>query len=218
MSNRVVFEAHGLHTPAVAGRALFAWAHLALCPGLTLVLGDEGRGKTLLLRTLAAEFPQALEHATLAGHALHSATPAYRQEVAWFDPGSPAWEQTVVDAFWAAQAARYPRWSTEVLEALAQDWGLQAHRAKPFYMLSTGSRRKALMAAALASGAALTLLDMPFAALDGAAIRTLREVLADCAEHPRRAFVLADYSAPAGLQARTTLDLDTLACAPDHPR
>ena len=80
-------------------------------------------------------------------------------------------------------------------------------------MLSTGSRRKALMAAALASGAALTLLDMPFAALDGAASRVLREVLADCADHPTRAFVVADYTAPAGLAAAHTVNLDAL---PQH--
>lgn len=214
----MVFEAHGLHTPALAGRALFAWEHLALPSGLTLVLGDEGRGKTLLLRTLAGEFPLTLERARVAGHDLHREPHAYAQELAWFNPDSTAWEQTVVDTFWATQAARYPRWSAEALEALAQDWGLGAHRSKPFYMLSTGSRRKALMAAALASGAALTLLDMPFAALDGAASRSLREVLQDCAEHPRRAFVLADYGAPAGVTARTTLDLDTLACAPSPAR
>ena len=76
-------------------------------------------------------------------------------------------------------------------------------------MLSAGSRRKALLAAALASGAALTLLDLPFAALDGAASRVLREVLQDCAEHPTRAFVLADYSVPAGVEAAAELNLDS---------
>jgi len=77
-------------------------------------------------------------------------------------------------------------------------------------MLSAGSRRKVLLAAAFASGAALTLLDMPFAALDASACRTLREVLADCADHPRRAFVVADYMAPAGVKAQQVLNLGAM--------
>ncbi len=37
---------------------------------------------------------------------------------------------------------------------------------KPFHALSTGTRRKVCMAAALASGAPLTLIDDPIAGLD----------------------------------------------------
>lgn len=204
MSKHAIYHGREL----AAGAALWHFPCLELHPGLTLVLGDEGRGKTLLLRTLAGELPQAVQQARLAGHDLHRDSAAYRQQVAWFDPTSTAWENTAVQDFWASQAQRHARWSAEVLADLALAWALTEHQHKPLYMLSAGSRRKALLAAALASGAPLTLLDRPFAALDGAASRVLREVLQDCAEHPTRAFVLADYSAPVGVKAVAVLNLD----------
>lgn len=190
------------------GRRLWSAAQCSLTPGITLVCGDEGVGKTTLLRLLAGEFPQQVAQAQLAGHDLHAASDAYRTEVAWLDPSLAAWDGLVVDDLWAQQAHGFKRWRADTLEDLADALDLQVHRHKPLYKLSTGSRRKALLVAALASGAALTLLDMPFAALDAAASRTLREVLADCATHPSRAFVMADYAAPAGVALAQVIDLD----------
>ncbi|MDT8991042.1 ATP-binding cassette domain-containing protein [Curvibacter sp. APW13] len=202
-----LYHAQALQGRSPDGRPLFALPALELPPGVHLVLGDEGTGKTTLLRLLAGEFPAHVGQAVLCGHDLHQAPAAYRQDVAWFDPANTAWEQTVVNDLWAEQSIRFARWNAELLEDLAQALGLQEHRAKPMYMLSTGSRRKALTAAALASGAALTLLDMPFAALDAGACRVLREVLADCADHPTRAFVVADYAAPTGVAVQQRIEL-----------
>ena len=78
---------------------------------------------------------------------------------------------------------------------------------KPLYMLSAGSRRKVWLSAAFASGAALVLIDQPFAALDGPSIRLLREVLQDFSEQSARACVIADYEAPEGVALASTLDL-----------
>jgi energy-coupling factor transporter ATP-binding protein EcfA2 len=75
-------------------------------------------------------------------------------------------------------------------------------------MLSTGSKRKVWLAAALASGAAVTLLDEPFAALDQASINFVLELLADATEHPTRAWVMADYTAPEGVPLAAIIDLD----------
>ena len=66
-------------------------------------------------------------------------------------------------------------------------------------MLSTGSRRKVWLAAAFASGAGLTLLDQPFAALDKASMGVINELLQKAAGHPERAWVVADYVAPPGV-------------------
>ena len=74
-------------------------------------------------------------------------------------------------------------------------------------MLSTGSKRKVWLAAACASGAPLTLLDEPFAALDKTSIRCLLGVLGDAAAQPQRAWVLADYVAPPGVPLAWQLDL-----------
>ena len=75
------------------------------------------------------------------------------------------------------------------------------------YMLSTGSRRKLGLVAAVAGRAQLTLLDGPFAALDSASCRFLVHLLADAAAHRQRAWVLADYEWPAGLDAACRIAL-----------
>jgi ABC-type Mn2+/Zn2+ transport system ATPase subunit len=66
-------------------------------------------------------------------------------------------------------------------------------------MLSAGSKRKVWLSAAMAAGAALTLIDQPFAALDAPSMRLLTELLQETAHHPSRAWVIADYAAPAGV-------------------
>ncbi|HNW64474.1 MAG TPA: ABC transporter, partial [Piscinibacter sp.] len=67
------------------------------------------------------------------------------------------------------------------------------------YMLSTGSRRKAGLVAAAASCAPLTLVDMPYAALDAPSSRRVTRLLADAAAQATRAWVIADHERPAAL-------------------
>lgn len=78
---------------------------------------------------------------------------------------------------------------------------------KQLYMFSAGSKRKVWLAAAFASGAAVTLLDEPFAALDKASIGFVVELLEDAADHPERAWVIADYEAPGDVRLASVIDL-----------
>ena len=63
-------------------------------------------------------------------------------------------------------------------------------------MMSTGTRRKVLLATALAANSAVTLLDQPFMALDRPSIDYLLELLAKAAQETDRAWLVADYEAP----------------------
>jgi ABC-type multidrug transport system ATPase subunit len=191
-----------------ADRLRFAWPgepplfdglSLRLGPGVHLLSGEDGCGKSTLLSLLAGERTAQAGTLSIGGASLQQNAAAYRQSVFWVDPQSEAFEQVNAEAAWAALAAHHPHFNHPLLAELAQAFGLDEHAHKPLYMLSTGSKRKVWLCAAFAAGAALTLIDQPFAALDGPSIRLLRELLGEASEHPRRAWLLADHEAPAGV-------------------
>jgi ABC-type nitrate/sulfonate/bicarbonate transport system ATPase subunit len=78
---------------------------------------------------------------------------------------------------------------------------------KQLFMLSTGSKRKVWLTAAFASGAAVLLLDEPFAALDAPSIAFVKEQLQGISAHAGRAAVIADYAAPSGVPLAGVIDL-----------
>lgn len=170
----------------------FSWP-----PGVSWVCGDEGKGKTTLLRLLAGDVQPS------TGQVL---TP--EGGVFWVDLQDAAHDATTVQASWDALRARYPRWNQDLLQDLAEELDMTQHLDKRLNMLSAGSRRKVMVVAALASGATVTLLDQPFAALDLASIRIIHEFLQEAAEHPSRAWIVADYEAPTHLPLASVLNLD----------
>ncbi len=201
-----VLQACDLHCHT-QGTRLWHFAQLNLPAGITWVGGGEGRGKTHLLRSLAADGVLPTGPLELGGVRWQTEPERYRQRVFWMDPRTQAHDQISATHFFANTAARYPTWDSELLDHLCKAMGLQAHQDKPLYMLSTGSKRKVWLAAALASGAQLTLLDMPFAALDSASISAVLNFLGTAAQHPHRAWVLADYVAPPGVALALRIDL-----------
>lgn len=175
-----------------------------LTAGVTLVCGDEGTGKSTLLRTLAQALNTAKAAAIQGGH-IRWQGPAL--EVFGVDLADRSVDEVGVRAYWQAQAKRYSAWREDVLQDLTQALGLAPHLDKSFFMLSTGSRRKVMLAASIASGAPLVLWDQPFASLDLASIQVLHGVL-NAAQAQERAFVLADYLPPEGVNLANTIDLD----------
>lgn len=152
---------------------LLQWQGMCILPGLNAVSGDEGSGKTRLLRELAESTADAL----------------------WLDLRLPGHDEHTPDQVWTGLQARCPRWNAELQADLTDALQLQDHLGKKLFMLSAGSRRKVALVGLLASGATITCLDQPYAALDMASIRTLREFLSDMAGHPTRAWLVADYEA-----------------------
>lgn len=169
--------------------------------GLVLVRGDESSGKTTLLRLLAGELaPQggriALQGGTRgAGHTF------------WADPRSAEWDKLTAQAWLDGLPARYPGWDATALTAHIDGFALQEHLAKPFYALSTGSKRKVLMAGALASGAPLTLIDEPVGGLDKPSVAYLARALAQVAGQSGRVVVVAHYEALPGVPWSTVVYL-----------
>lgn len=167
------------------------------CAGLHVVLGDEGQGKTTLLRLLA-------------GDVTPTAGKVNRPEggVFWVDLQRPEHDTTTVQACWDNLRAHHPRWNDDLLQDLAEALDMTQHLDKRLNMLSAGSRRKVMVVAALASGATVTLLDQPFAALDLGSVRLIQECLQEAAEHTSRAWIVADYTVPGDWPLASVLNLD----------
>ena len=165
-------------------------------PGLSAVTGDEGSGKTTLLRLLAGD--------QVAHGNTHTRSSA---DALWLDLRLPGLDTLTPEAFWSDLQARCPRWQADLQAQLSEALGLQAHLGKQLFMLSTGSRRKVALVGLLASGATVTCLDQPYNALDLPSVRVLREFLQDMADHPSRAWVVADYEADPALPWRQVIAL-----------
>lgn len=189
--------------------ALFTDLHLTLPAGVTAVVGDEGQGKTSLLRLLAAHLTPTSGHMTLHGNRGQwpSQASAYQSQVFWCDLSLPGQDNDTVQACWEAWQSRHPNFDTALLQELIQALSLSEHTHKQLFMLSTGSRRKVGIAGALASGATVTLLDQPFASLDASSIQEILDFLQAMSTHPTRAWVVADYTAPAGVDLASLIAL-----------
>jgi ABC-type multidrug transport system ATPase subunit len=153
--------------------------------------------KTDFLRLLAAELPYAAGSLTLLGVAQHVDVSAYRQQVFWIEPSATEYDEFTVEGFFL-QASRYAGFDQTVLLQLIDGLALE-HLFKQIQMLSSGTRRKVWIAAAFASGAALTLLDDPLAALDKSSALFVLSQMAALAQDGQRALVVGDYQAPANV-------------------
>jgi ABC-2 type transport system ATP-binding protein len=171
--------------------ALAADWSTAITPGVTLLHGDTGSGKTSLLRLIAGDEPASAGRLTLAEVRLDDDPEAYRRHVFWCDPATDAFEQITARECTASLSQGDGAFDASRWQALVERFALAPHIDKPMFMLSTGSRRKVWLAAALASGRPLTLLDEPTGGLDAPSIACLMDALARLAAHPSRAILVA---------------------------
>jgi len=193
----------------------FAYPHCAvlrdfsaqLAPGVALVLGGDGRGKTTIQTLLAGELPLDAGRLQLGGVFLDEQPEAYRQQVFWIDPRSTGHDALKVTDYLQSVQRAYPGFDEAVLAEVMDGLSLGPHLHKNLFMLSTGSKRKVWLAAAAASGAQLTLLDGPFVSLDQASINFVLQLLTEAASQPTRIWLVADYVPPAGVVATTLIDL-----------
>ena len=190
---------------------LFDGLSLALPAGVTWLGGGEGSGKTTLLQLLAGALPASAVQGRLdlRGASLAQDPDAYRRQVAWLDPRDGAHDLQTAQGIFAAMPQRHAGWNPDTLQAHIAGLSLAPHLDKALYMMSSGTRRKVLIAAALAATAPLTLLDQPFMALDRPSIGYLLDLLTNASRRPGHgcAWVVADYEAPPGVSLAHAVEL-----------
>lgn len=175
--------------------------------GVTLLCGGDGRGKTTLLRLLAGTLKAGSGRLSINGIALHTQPENDNAKVFWAEPRTEAFDPLTAQSYFELQRRNHAGFNDAVLATVLDGLGLTEHLHKNLFMLSTGSKRKLFIAAAFASGAAITLLDEPFAAVDAASISFMLNWLKNPDNVNHRVWVIADYAAPQGLPLLQIIDL-----------
>ncbi|RCW70601.1 ABC transporter ATP-binding protein [Pseudorhodoferax soli] len=174
-------------------------------PGITLLHGDTGAGKSLLLRLLAGVQAADAGRLQIGDAVLADAPTRYRAQLFFVDPATQQFDQMTGQACLAQLAGADA--DQALRDALVDGFGLAPHLEKSLYMLSTGSRRKVWLAAALAGRRPVVLLDEPAAALDQGSVRCLWDVLAQIGATRRRTVVVASSEATTSLPLAARIDL-----------
>jgi len=164
------------------GRLLFEGLSLALGPGeAALVTGPNGAGKSSLIRVAAGLLRAA------AGQVERNGAAALADEAIALDEKLPLGRAL---AFWARLDGVHAGAGMEPM-------GIAHLAAVPVRMLSTGQRKRAMLARVAASGAPLWLLDEPANGLDAEGVERLAGLIGD---HRRRGgAVLAASHQPLGI-------------------
>ncbi len=196
-------------------RMAFAFPHLPLFrdwshdfpTGLTWVRGDNGCGKSTLLRLLGG----ALE--PRAGSIRYGTIDAqtqpldYRRHVYWCGPDGVAFDHLKPLEFFGFIASLYPGFDVALPAMLVEALGLEPFLERRIHQLSTGSRKKVAVIAAMAAMTPVVLLDEPLAALDRISSNVLKAHLASASLQSTRVWILASHE-PLGDDARLAHRLD----------
>lgn len=181
-----------------APRPLWAGLAVDLGAGTHALEGESGSGKTSLLRGLAGAQPLP-GRLWLNGQTLGDGLAARQTLVWWADAQDPGFDALTPAAAMQALQQRHGPIDASAWQRHVDGFGLAPHAFKTLHMLSTGMRRKAVLAAALASACPLLLLDEPCGGLDAPSIAWLVQALNARAAQPGRATLMVSGRWPDGL-------------------
>jgi heme exporter protein A len=160
-------------------RPLFANVSFSLSAGEWMHLqGDNGAGKTSLLRILSGLSPAAAGEVRWAGVPIRQSAEAYRAEMLYLGHTLSLKDDlsALENLQFEAAVSGEPLDEARALQGLAA-LGLRGREHLPLRVLSQGQKRRAALARLLTSRATLWLLDEPFVALDPSAVTQLVDLL-----------------------------------------
>ena len=172
-------------TVVLDDRPVLRSVDIEIGPGVTVLRGPNGSGKTTVLRALAGLVPLARGSREVPfdvlyiGHRpqlLHGLSP--RESLRFFlefrGPTSRAWHTPLAPT---ARGMREDR-----IRSACEHWGIAANADRPIERLSAGQRRRSALARLDLETCAVTLLDEPFADLDETGAAVLWTWLAEARE------------------------------------
>jgi heme exporter protein A len=161
------------------GRPLFAPQSFTLSPGQAMQIeGDNGSGKTSLLRMVCGLAPTASGEVRWGGQAISEVRHAFSRDLLYLGHSLGLKDElsAVENLRVASVLAGHSVGNEEALQALqAQGLGSRSHL--PLRVLSQGQKRRVALARLQLSKARLWVLDEPFVALDTLAVLALQQVL-----------------------------------------
>ncbi len=192
-----MLTAHGLS--CIRGeRRLFAGLDLAVGAGEWLhVQGENGAGKTSLLRILAGLSPPAAGEIRWRGELTRTLAEDFRRELLFLGHHSAVKEElTPLENLTFAAALDGARLDgAAALRALAR-FGLRGREDLPVRFLSAGQKRRVLLARLTVRKATLWILDEPFIALDVRAIEMLSGLIVEHVTNGGIAILTSHQSIP----------------------
>ncbi len=162
-------------------RRLFAGLDLAVGPGEWLhVQGENGAGKTSLLRILAGLSPAAEGEVFWQGEPIKALAEGYRRHLLFLGHhGAVKEELTPLENLTlASRLDGTTLEEAEALKALAR-FGLRGREDLAVRFLSAGQKRRVLLARLAVRKATLWILDEPFTALDVKAVEMLSGLIVE---------------------------------------
>ena len=161
------------------GRPLFAPQSFTLSPGQAMQIeGDNGSGKTSLLRMVCGLAPTASGEVRWGGQAISEVRHAFSRDLLYLGHSLGLKDElsAVENLRVASVMAGHPIGHEQAVQALqAQGLGSRSHL--PLRVLSQGQKRRVALARLQVSAARLWLLDEPWVALDQAAQSALSDML-----------------------------------------
>jgi len=161
------------------GRPLFAPQSFTLSPGQAMQIeGDNGSGKTSLLRMVCGFAPTASGEVRWGGQAISEVRHAFSRDLLYLGHSLGLKDElsAVENLRVASVLAGHSVGHEQALQAL-QGQGLGSRSHLPLRVLSQGQKRRVALARLQLSKARLWVLDEPFVALDTLAVLALQQVL-----------------------------------------
>lgn len=147
---------------------------------LMQVQGENGRGKTTLLRTLCGLMQPAVGQVLWNGRSIAEWDGGYHSQMNYLGHLNAIKDElsALENLQMSAGLAGYRMSDAEALQALRR-MGLQRREHLPVRVLSQGQRRRVALSRLLVGGAPLWILDEPLTALDVGAVALMQELIGE---------------------------------------